>query len=149
MFGVAQRARVFAQPGERRAAFGGFQRETLAQAAGEDGFAAVDAAPQNRIEKRQTGAGEKRPATIASRLPRPARKRLNFSYICRRRRRGARGGRPAAPAGADADIESSACMGVNPTRRRRFVIQFRSKSAGLVWRQTSPIMCAYQPKTKL
>ena len=86
MFGVAQRRRVLAQPGETRASRGGFERETLAQDASETRFAAGFASSQNLVEGEKIGAGEKgrRFGTItdARFYPGPARKRPNSFTFC-------------------------------------------------------------------
>lgn len=57
MLGVAQRFLVFAQPGQPRAARGGFEREALAQDAGIGRLGTVGAGAQHPIEEREAGAG--------------------------------------------------------------------------------------------
>jgi hypothetical protein len=90
MFGVAQGARVLAQPGERRAAFRRAQREPLTQAAGEDRLAAVRTA-QDLVEQRKAGARCKdRRAGIGRLRPRPARQGLKRLLVRGPRRCGAR-----------------------------------------------------------
>ena len=134
MLGVAQGARILAQPRQRRAGVGGFERETLTQAAGEDRLAAVR--PPRRI-----WSNSARPAP-AAKIAAPG------SAVCGRAQRGracigssfavpgasarrARG-RGAAETGSSVEIESSECMGRIRSRRRRFVTCFRALSAGLV-----------------
>lgn len=89
MFGVAERRRVFAQPGEAGAGRGGFEREALAQDASKARLGAIVARSQNLVEGEKTGAGEegRRGSVAGCRVePRPTRQRLNFLHILRKRR---------------------------------------------------------------
>ena len=83
MLGVAQRARVLAQPRKRRAGVGGFQRETLTQAAGEDRLAAFLCGARNigAVAPRRIWSNSARPAP-AEKIAAPG------SAVCGRAQRG-------------------------------------------------------------
>ena len=76
MLGVAQCRFVLAQPRETRAGRGGFKRQTLAQRARKNRFAATLSGAQQLVEMSDAGAGEKRgPGTVGGVAFRATRQR--------------------------------------------------------------------------
>ena len=103
MFDVAQRAFVLAMARQRGADGRGAQGQTLPQRPGERrmtvcrGARTIGAAMQDRVEKREPGAGEKNPIGAGGGCPRRLRPSWKSSFQQGVRRRETRRGEPARP----------------------------------------------------
>ncbi len=111
------------------------------------GVRVIEVEPVGRgVDLHHAAARPRRRAGIGALGPDPARKRLNFRRLRRRRRLGATPAR-GARCGANTFERRNRIKrlhGKNASRQRRFVTVFRAQSAGLVGWLLCPIMCAYR-----